>query len=205
MLLLAPYILGGITRDGGAGPVVETHAVSSNQESGVEIDFDDALDAPLIEVDVLACGYGHEGVRGEAFMVYARLQLPFLPTIVVFRDSQAKGCGRLGALEDLVAIFASKESSQKSMVGLADRHHEVALLLENHESPLVRSRENRCEILSLSWRVDSSVTPGLGGLAKRQGFLTRWAAWGDAGSCFESFGGSFGERTRTRRRLLDGS
>src|SRR5215831_16273868 len=181
MLLLALYILGGITRNGGAGPVVETHAVSSNQQAGVEIDFDDALDAALIEVDVLARGYRHEGVWGEAFMVYAGLQLPFLPTIVVFRDSQAKGCGRLGALEDLVAILASKESRQKSMVRLADRHHGVALLLENHESPLVRSRKNRCEILSLSWRVGSSVTPGRGGLAKRQDFdkraRSRWRLW----------------------------
>ena len=77
MLLLAPYILGGITRDGGAGPVVETHAMSSDQEAGVEIDFDDAVDAALIKVEVLARGYRHERVWREAFMVYARLQLPF--------------------------------------------------------------------------------------------------------------------------------
>jgi len=141
LLILAFHVFGRITGDGGVGTVVEAHTMSSNQKAGIEIELDDALDASLIEVNVLARRYRHERVRSEGLLVYARFQFPFLPAIVMFGDREAKGRGGLGTFKELVTILASKESSKKRMVGLADSHHGIAFRPQNHELPLVRQKK----------------------------------------------------------------
>src|SRR6516165_8778513 len=109
LLILVLYIFCGITRNCGASAIVEARAMSSDQEASVEIDVDDAIDATLIKVNVLARRYGHEAARCEALLIYTRLQLPLLPAIVMFGDGQAKRSGRFGTLENLVAKLANPD------------------------------------------------------------------------------------------------
>jgi hypothetical protein len=79
----------------------------------------------------------------KALLIHARLELPFLPAVIVFGGGEAKGIERLGALENFVAIFTSKKTGQKGMVGLADGHHGIALLLQDHWLFLVRQKKAR--------------------------------------------------------------
>ena len=93
----------------------------------------DAVDAALIESNVVFGGDGHEGVGRKGFGIDAGGQFPLLPAVIVFGGGETKGRKGFGAGEDFVAPFASKETTEKGVIGLPNHDHWFALLLQDHE------------------------------------------------------------------------
>ena len=70
-------------RHRGARPVIQPQAMHADQQAGVVVRLNDALNSPLIKFDMFFCGKRHEAVRQTRFGVDMRLQFPLAPAIVV--------------------------------------------------------------------------------------------------------------------------
>src|SRR5260370_5509733 len=133
------HVLSGKPRHGGAGSIVKAGAVHAHEEAGVAVHFDNTIDSPLIEIDVLQSGKGHKAVRQERDGVDARLEFRLVPAIVVLRGSELERFPRLGPGEVFIPGFARKKPRQNRMVRLANQDQMIALLLNDHGAALVRS------------------------------------------------------------------
>src|SRR5260370_29021684 len=81
----------------------------------------------------------HEAVGQTCLGVDFRLQLPFLPAIVVFAGRQPQRFEKLQPLEKLVPPFARKKAGQYCVIRLPDQNKLIALLSNDHRAALVRS------------------------------------------------------------------
>src|SRR5580704_8505548 len=141
MLFMRFHILCGIAGHGCLGSVVESHAVTRDQQAGVQIRFHYAVDSPLVKQDVLIGRDTHEGIRRERLGVNPWSHFPFLPAIVVLGCCQAKRSERLRAGERVIPPFAREKAAKDGMVRLPDYHHWIIILLNNHgaRSPTCQS------------------------------------------------------------------
>src|SRR5260370_10843802 len=133
------HVLGGKSRHGGARSIVKARAVHADEETGVAVHFYNAFDAPLVEIDMLLSGQGHEAVGQKRDGVDARLEFPLVPAIIMLRGGELERFPRFGADEDFIACFARKIARQNGMVRLANQDKMIALLLNDHGAALVRS------------------------------------------------------------------
>ena len=53
----------GKTRHRRASAVIEPEAVHAHEQPGVVVHFDDALNSPLVQLNVVSCWNGHEAIR----------------------------------------------------------------------------------------------------------------------------------------------
>ena len=136
----------------------------TTSKPGIVIDFEDAIDAALVQGNMLFGGNGHETVGNKGSRVHARGKLPFLPTVIVLRSRQTEGVKRFGAREGVVAPFAGKEAGKKGVIGLAN-HDDGIVLLENQESAFSGHPVCACTTLSMVTRPVSSRTMGEARLA----------------------------------------
>ncbi len=95
--------------------------MQADEETGVAVHFYNTFDSPLVEIDVLLSGQGHEAVRQKRDGVDARLELPLVPAIVVLRGSELERFQRLGPGEVFIAELARKIARQDRMVRLANQ------------------------------------------------------------------------------------
>ena len=111
----------------------------ADEEPGVAVHFYNAFDSPLVKVDVLRSGQRHEAVRQKSDRVDARLDFPFVPTVVVFCGGELERFQRFGTSEVFIACFARKIPRQDRVIRLANHDQMIAVLLNDHSAALVRS------------------------------------------------------------------
>ena len=131
--------LGGESRHRGACSIIQARAVQADKQTGVAVHFYNAFDSPVVEINVLLRGQGHEAVGQKADGVDARLELPLVPAIVVLRGSELERFQRLGPRETFIAQFARKIPRQNRVVRLANQDQMITVLLNDHGAALVSS------------------------------------------------------------------
>ncbi len=132
LLFLRFHVLRGIARHGCFGTVVESHAMTRDQQASVQIRFHHPVNSPLVEQNVLIRGDAHECVGRKRFGIHTRRHFPFLPAVIVLGRRQAKRCEWLRAGKRIISPFPRKKAGKDGVVRLPDHQHRIVSLLDNH-------------------------------------------------------------------------
>src|SRR5882724_12276470 len=112
----------------------------TDQEPGITILFDHALNTMTIQFHVLFSRNGNVAVRNKRNGIHLGMDFPFGPSIVMFRSCQTKRLEGFRRGEKPVPPMAREKTRQHSVIGLANQNELVPLILDNHGTALRKCR-----------------------------------------------------------------